>query len=230
MRYISLLRMESTAQSKSYLSLGILLSPIFLPFLGCFSIYSWRHRRGYKGPEEYTARYSFFKRVYWIISQYSRQENHLRMGDYLTPKHNLIVFYSPTLKLELLSISFLLSAAYKSNFQKGRSFKFCILTNSRPRWLFLLSSLEILYKIPSTRYLKESIYPLVCFTDSIDKLRKFTLESYKTVIFFRVESSYTWWKGTKREFQAIGSLNTRERLGNSAQIELKLDKIVELLS
>ncbi|AFO52298.1 hypothetical protein MHLP_03590 [Candidatus Mycoplasma haematolamae str. Purdue] len=222
--------MGSTTPNKSYFPLGIFLSPFLSVFLLGFSLYSWRHRKGYKGTEDFTHRYSFFKKVFLSIFQLQRQIDTLEGEEHLSRKSSLIVLYSKSFSWEILSLGFLLSNFYRDTYQLTRFFRYCVLSTSRPWWYFLTSSVEILERVPSPQFLKEFEHSLVCFSDDLDQLKKLSLNSFKNVVFVKLESSFSWKKGTNRVFQVVGSISSKERLKAFSETELKIDQIMSRLN
>ncbi|AHC39955.1 hypothetical protein OVS_02400 [Mycoplasma ovis str. Michigan] len=219
--------MESTTQNRTLFPLSIIFLPfIFLLFLG-FSIYSWKNRFGYKGNKSYSSRYFFFKKIYWTFTQLTFKKEVLESYNLLNRKDVFIFVYSKRLSWPLLSLAFLITNYYQKIYQKRQFFKFCIISRTKPNWWFWLSSLDPLSKMPSSKFFKEFDCPIICFSNSIKKLKDLAIKSYKTIVFFRFETYFSWKTGFLNTFRAIGKLDSNELLRNVNKAELKLSQIMK---
>ncbi|AFN65234.1 hypothetical protein WEN_02235 [Mycoplasma wenyonii str. Massachusetts] len=219
--------MESTTQSRTLFPFSLLLSPFIALFFLGFTLSSWKHRFGYKGNKDYSSRYLFFKKVYWTFTQLTFKKEVLESYNLLNRKDTFICIYCKRINWTLLSLAFLLTNYYQKAYQKTRAFKFCVLSESKPKWWFLLSLLDPLSQLPNSKFLKEFDCPVICFSSSINKLKRFALKSYKTMVFFRFEQFFSWKTGFLNTFRAIGKIDYNELLKNASKAELKLVEILK---
>lgn len=223
-------RMENITQSKSRWYLIIPLFPISCLIFLLFSLYSLRHRKQYKGSEEYSSRYFFLKRVYWFLYQIFPQKDVLIDKEQLGFKNSLVVVYCPYFSFFSIYLAFLISNFYEKNYQIKKSFRICTLHSKKAWWEFFLSSIELFREIPARNFLKESDESIVYFVDSIESLKEIIKNSYRTLVFFKLNSSFNWFQGYKRIYSAIGKVTLKERLKNLREFNAKLEKIFSNLT
>ncbi|RAO94831.1 hypothetical protein DNK47_02990 [Mycoplasma wenyonii] len=221
--------MESTTQNRTLFPLSILFFPFIVLFFLGFSLHSWKNRFGYKGNRDYSSRFFFFKRFHWAISQLAFRKEVLESYNLLTRKDTFACIYCKRINWASLSLAFLLSNYYQKTYQKARAFKFCVISESKPNWWVLLSSLEPLTQMPDSKFLKEFDCPIICLSTSIAKLKELTLKSYKSIVFFRFEKFFSWKTGFLNTFRVVGMLSSNELLRNVGKSELKLTQILESL-
>ncbi|CBZ40769.1 hypothetical protein MSUIS_06760 [Mycoplasma suis KI3806] len=149
--------------------------------------------------------------------------------DHLELKNSLIVLYSPSFSFFTIYIAFLVSSFYEENYQTRKSFRLCNLHNKKFWWEFLLSSLDVFRKIPSVNFLKESSESIVYFVNSTSSLEEIIKNSYRTIVFFKLDRFFSWSKGFKRTYSAVGKVTLKERLKNLEEFNLKVGKIFFLL-
>ncbi|KMZ96272.1 hypothetical protein PVNG_02410 [Plasmodium vivax North Korean] len=89
---------------------------------------------------------------------------------------------------------------------------------------------EPLESAPDARYIKDNKYSLMCFSDSIEKIRELSLSIHKSVVFFRLDKITKSRKGIKRVFRAVGTFNSRDQIENRVLAESQLDEILSKLN